>query len=274
MMAFLAIARGTLRELLRTRITLLPLVLLGLALLASVLVQAQDTPSGNADLATALVDVFAVLALLVAAAAGCGQVSEEVDHGTILLLGVRPVRRGTIVAAKLLGAWTYASLALLSWSAVVGGMFAVRGFGSEAAVAALQAGVLRLPTVALIVAIAVFASTLLGTRMAFGFTIMAWLVGWFSGQAHELFEADEPILSWVSGLAPVVEAMTWVVPLRRLDDWASSVTGTLASGLVSATGVELPVIYGSGSDAAWGGVAIAAWALAAVVVFRLRRSLA
>lgn len=273
MTAFRLLATGTVRELLRTRITILPVVLLGFAVLAAFAIDPGATASEAADGGTTLIDVFGVLALLVAAAAGCGQVSEEVDHGTVLLLAVRPVRRGTIVAAKLAGAWAYASIALLGWTVAVGGVFAARGLGGEAVLATLQAGALRLPLIALVVAIAVFASSLLGTRMAFGFTVLAWLVGWFSGQAHQLFEGGEPILAWVDALAPVVAAMTWVIPLRRLEDWADRVSGTLADGLTSATGTPLPDIYGSGADALWGVAAIAAWALAAVVAFRVRRSL-
>lgn len=275
MRSFATIFVPTLRELLRTRITVLPVVLLAFALMAGFAIDASGPTAADTDaVGASVVESLALLALLVAAAAGCGVISEEIVHGTVLLLGVRPVSRITVVLAKAAAAWVYAAAFLLVWSVVLGVVLAARGFGADAAWTVVQAGALRTPAVALIVGVAVFGSVLLGTRMAFGFTVLAWLVGWFSGQALQLFRGGEPIVEQlVPGLEPLVNAMTYVVPIRRLDDWAANVAGTLASGLRSPSGTELPTLYGGPGDLTVGLVATIAWVAGAAIAFRMRRSL-
>jgi ABC-type transport system involved in multi-copper enzyme maturation permease subunit len=274
MTSFTTLVRTALRDLYRSRIVILPLVLLGFAVLGGFVPDAassgaQDTDAVGASFAEAL----AVMAILVGIAAGCGAVSEELTRGTLLLLGTRPVSRITFVLAKAVAAIMFAGGFLLAWTLAFSSVLALRGFGSEVFLQTLQSGALRVPSVALLTVIAVCASTILGTRMAFGFGILAWLVGWFSGQSYLLFKGNEPIVELVSRLEPIVAAMTYVIPIRRLDDWAAETTGNLAASTYSATGRELPVIYGDRGDLLIGMIAIGAWLAIASIVFRQRRSL-
>ncbi|MBC7461588.1 MAG: ABC transporter permease, partial [Thermoleophilia bacterium] len=98
------VVRLTLRSLLGARRVLvpagLPLVLLGLAVLVRVFAGGDDVISAAVVLVFGLGTVTPLLGLI----AGTGSIGPEIGDGSIIYLLAKPLRRGSIVASKLVTA--------------------------------------------------------------------------------------------------------------------------------------------------------------------------
>jgi len=137
-MIFVEIATVTLRALLGRRRTVLMLILAGIPILVGLLVRANGTSVH--DLGATLDGlVIRVVLPLVALVFGTGALGSELEDGTAVHVLTKPIRRSTIVLAKIAVAGTLTALMVVP-STAVGGLLmagsAPDGIGTALAVSA------------------------------------------------------------------------------------------------------------------------------------------
>jgi ABC-type transport system involved in multi-copper enzyme maturation permease subunit len=262
MSAALAIALVNLRELRRKRIVLLPLIVAAVTMLVLVFGPISDRSAADTYLTSST--YFFRMALTVAMlSAGASNIADEVETGTVLLLALRPVRRGTIVLGKLLGNTAFALAALAAWGVIEGAILAVRTghssyFGDSVATCVVSIG-----SVMLIGVVATTASTLMSSRNSAMIGIALWFgssVAAAVANGLSLARHRHESVNGFAWLEPVSNAATYVLPKSRLDAFADA-AGATHAGSPNAFKVLLAF------------VAIAAWVVLAQELFTRRRSL-
>lgn len=122
-MIFLEIARVTLRALLGRRRTLLMLLLAGIPIIVGLLVRANGR--GVPDLGGTIDGlVIRVVLPLVALVFGTAALGSELEDGTAVHLLTKPIRRSTIVVAKLAVAGTLTAVMLVPSTVIAGFLLA------------------------------------------------------------------------------------------------------------------------------------------------------
>lgn len=248
-MRLLAITRMTLGELRHGKLVVLPLTVAVAILLVAANI--ENPQAWGDQLLTGMWTGLGVVGALVAILAASGAISAEVERGTMLLLASRPVSRATIVLGKGLGVALYLAGCVALWAVAM-----ALSVGSQ-----LEAGAwttlwgtsLVILPVLLAAAIALAASTVFPTRGAIGGTLALWFAA--SLVASIPLAAVRP--ENVERVDLTQRITGWVVPMRRLEAFPDAVLG------------------GGVPTSAWLAVGVVcAWTALAVVLFRLRRSLA
>lgn len=133
-MIFSEVARVTLRALLGRRRTILMLLLAGIPILVGLLVRANS--SGVSDVGPTLDGlVIRIVLPLVALVFGTAALGSELEDGTAVHLLTKPIRRSTIVLAKVAVAGTLTALLLVPSTVIAALLIGRAGVGSEAALA-------------------------------------------------------------------------------------------------------------------------------------------
>ena len=140
-MIFVEIAVVTLRALLGRRRTILMLLLAGIPILVGLIVRANS--DGVRDVG-ATIDglVIRVVLPLVALVFGTAALGSELEDGTAVHLLTKPIRRSTIVLAKIAVAGTLTAAMLVPSTAIAGILLARPGSDALATTVALAIGVL------------------------------------------------------------------------------------------------------------------------------------
>jgi ABC-2 type transport system permease protein len=139
-MIFIEVARVTLRALVGRRRTILMLLLAAIPVLVGLLVRVNSNGTGNVG--TVLDGLIVRIVLpLVALVFGTASLGSELEDGTAIHLLTKPIRRSTIVLAKLLVAGSLTALLLVPSTVVSALLIGRSGVAAEAALG-LGAGVL------------------------------------------------------------------------------------------------------------------------------------
>ena len=139
-MIFVEIAVVTLRALLGRRRTILMLLLAGVPILVGVIVRANADGVRNAG-ATLDGLVIRVVLPLVALVFGTAALGSELEDGTAVHLLTKPIRRSTIVLAKIAVAGTLTAAMLVPSTAIAGILLARTGSNVVGTTVALSVGV-------------------------------------------------------------------------------------------------------------------------------------
>jgi ABC-2 type transport system permease protein len=201
-MIFLEIARVTLRALLGRRRTILMLLLAAIPVLMGLLVRANG--SGISNVGTTLDGlVIRIVLPLVALVFGTAALGSELEDGTGVHLLTKPIRRSTIVLAKVAVAGTLTAILIVPSTVLAALLLGRSGVGADAALG-LGAGVL----VGSYVYVAVFAAlsvlTSRGLIIGLGYALI-WeglLAGLLPGS--QAFSVRE----YVRGIAELVSPST------------------------------------------------------------------
>jgi len=201
-MIFLEIARVTLRALLGRRRTILMLLLAAIPVLMGLLVRANG--SGISNVGTTLDGlVIRIVLPLVALVFGTAALGSELEDGTGVHLLTKPIRRSTIVLAKVAVAGTLTAILIVPSTVLAALLLGRSGVGTDAALG-LGVGVL----VGSYVYVAVFAAlsvlTSRGLIIGLGYALI-WeglLAGLLPGS--QAFSVRE----YVRGIAELVSPST------------------------------------------------------------------
>ena len=140
-MIFVEIASVTLRALIGRRRTLLMLVLAGIPILVGLLVRANS--DGVRDVGATLDGlVVRVVLPLIALVFGTGALGSELEDGTAVHLLTKPIRRSTIVLAKVAVAGSLTAVMVVPSTAIAGILLAPPGTDVLGTTSALALGVL------------------------------------------------------------------------------------------------------------------------------------
>jgi ABC-2 type transport system permease protein len=239
-MIFLEVARVTLRALLGRRRSILMLLLAGVPVLVGLLVRANS--SGVHDLGGTLDGLVVRLVLpLVALVFGTAALGSELDDGTAIHLLTKPIRRSTIVLAKIAVAGTLAAAMLVPSTLVAGILLARPGTDGLGTAGAVAVGVLVGAYVYTAIFVALSIVTTRGLIIGLGYALI-WeglLAGLLPGS--QVFSVRE----YVRGIAEALSPAT----IDSIVGTAAPVYAAIA--LVAATivaSVRLAVYEVRGSD--------------------------
>ena len=207
-MIFIEIALVTLRALLGRRRTLLMLLLAGIPILVGLIVRANGP--GVRDVGATLDGlVVRVVLPLVALVFGTAALGSELEDGTAVHLLTKPIRRSTIVLAKITVAGTLTAAMLVPSTVLAGILLARPGSESLATTFALALGVLAGSYLYVAVFVALSIVTSRGLLIGLGYALI-WegiLAGLLPGS--QVFSVRE----YVRGIAQILspEAIESVV---------------------------------------------------------------
>jgi ABC-2 type transport system permease protein len=200
-MIFLEIIRVTLRALLGRRRTILMLLLAGVPILVGLLVRANG--SGVEDLAGTLDGLVVRLVLpLVALVFGTAALGSELDDGTAIHLLTKPIRRSTIVVAKIVVAGSLAAAMLVPSTVLAGLLLARPGADALATAGAVAVGVLVGSYVYVAIFVALSVVTTRGLIIGLGYALI-WeglLAGLLPGS--QVFSVREYVRGIAEALSP------------------------------------------------------------------------
>ena len=223
-MIFAEIARVTLRALLGRRRTLLMLLLAGIPILVGLIVRANGP--GVRDVGATLDGlVVRVVLPLVALVFGTAALGSELEDGTAVHLLTKPIRRSTIVLAKMTVAGTLTAAMLVPSTLLAGMLLARPGTDAFSMTSALAIGVLVGSYVYVAIFVALSIVTSRGLLIGLGYALI-WegiLAGLLPGS--QVFSVRE----YVRGIAQILspEAIESVV--------GSGAAAYAAIALVAAT---------------------------------------
>lgn len=202
-MTFVAVARVTLRALLGRRRTILMLLLAGVPILVGLLVRANGP--GVPDLGSTLDGLVVRLVLpIVALVFGTAALGSELDDGTAIHLLTKPIRRSTIVLAKLLVAGSLAAAMLVPSTVLAGLLLARPGSDALATSVAVAVGVLVGSYLYVAIFLALSIVTTRGLIIGLGYALI-WeglLAGLLPGS--QIFSVRE----YVRGIAQAISPST------------------------------------------------------------------
>jgi ABC-2 type transport system permease protein len=142
-MIFIEIARVTMRGLLGRRRTLLMLLLAGIPILVGALVRANGGLGDPGDVGTTLDGlVVRIILPLVALVFGTAALGSELEDGTGVHLLTKPIRRSTIIVAKVAVAGTLTALLVVPSTVVAAFLLARPGADPGGIATSLAVGVL------------------------------------------------------------------------------------------------------------------------------------
>jgi ABC-type transport system involved in multi-copper enzyme maturation permease subunit len=248
-MKLLAITGLTLRELRHSKLVVLPLtVALALVLVAA---NIQNPEVYGNDLLLGTWTALAFVGALVGILAASSLVSSEIERGTMLLLGARPITRSSIVIGKALGILVYLALCALLWSITLA--VGLGGSTDAGAWVAFAGGMVALAPMCLGAMIALTASIVFPTRGAIGATLALWLAA--AIVAAIPLASVKPVNRGRVDVAQ--DVLGWVIPNERL--------GELRGALI---GIDAP-------ESAWLALVVPVlWLASAAVLLVCRGSLA
>ena len=202
-MTFLEVARVTLRALLGRRRTILMLLLAGVPILVGLLVRANST--GVPDLGNTLDGLVVRLVLpIVALVFGTAALGSELDDGTAIHLLTKPIRRSTIVLAKLAVAGSLAAAMLVPSTVLAGLLLARPGSDALGTSVAVAVGVLVGSYLYVAIFLALSIVTTRGLIIGLGYALI-WeglLAGLLPGS--QIFSVRE----YVRGIAQAISPAT------------------------------------------------------------------
>ncbi|HJW22307.1 MAG TPA: ABC transporter permease [Candidatus Limnocylindrales bacterium] len=202
-MTFVAVASVTLRALLGRRRTILMLLLAGVPILVGLLVRANGP--GVHDLGSTLDGLVVRLVLpIVALVFGTAALGSELDDGTAIHLLTKPIRRSTIVLAKLLVAGSLAAAMLVPSTVLAGLLLARPGGDALATSVAVAVGVLVGSYLYVAIFLALSIVTTRGLIVGLGYALI-WeglLAGLLPGS--QIFSVRE----YVRGIAQAISPST------------------------------------------------------------------
>jgi ABC-2 type transport system permease protein len=200
-MIFIEIAVVTLRALLGRRRTLLMLLLAGIPILVGLIVRANGP--GVRDVAATLDGlVVRVVLPLVALVFGTAALGSELEDGTAVHILTKPIRRSTIVMAKISVAGTLTAAMLVPSTVVAGILLARPGTESLATTFALALGVLAGSYIYVAVFVALSIVTSRGLLIGLGYALI-WegiLAGLLPGS--QIFSVREYVRGIAQMLSP------------------------------------------------------------------------
>jgi ABC-2 type transport system permease protein len=198
---FAEIAVVTLRALLGRRRTLLMLLLAGIPILVGLLVKANG--SGVRDVGSTLDGlVIRVVLPLVALVFGTAALGSELEDGTAVHLLTKPIRRSTIVLAKVAVAGTLTAAMLVPSTVIAGILLARPGSDSLATTFALAVGILVGSYVYVAIFVALSIVTSRGLLIGLGYALI-WegiLAGLLPGS--QVFSVREYVRGIAQALSP------------------------------------------------------------------------
>ena len=202
-MTFLEVARVTIRALLGRRRTILMLLLAGVPILVGLLVRANST--GVPDLGNTLDGLVVRLVLpIVALVFGTAALGSELDDGTAIHLLTKPIRRSTIVLAKLAVAGSLAAAMLVPSTVLAGLLLARPGSDALGTSVAVAVGVLVGSYLYVAIFLALSIVTTRGLIIGLGYALI-WeglLAGLLPGS--QIFSVRE----YVRGIAQAISPAT------------------------------------------------------------------
>jgi len=198
---FAEIAVVTLRALLGRRRTILMLLLAGIPILVGLLVKANG--SGVRDVGSTLDGlVIRVVLPLVALVFGTAALGSELEDGTAVHLLTKPIRRSTIVLAKVAVAGTLTAAMLVPSTVIAGILLARPGSDSLATTFALAVGILVGSYVYVAIFVALSIVTSRGLLIGLGYALI-WegiLAGLLPGS--QVFSVREYVRGIAQALSP------------------------------------------------------------------------
>ena len=196
------IAAVTLRALLGRRRTILMLLLAGVPVLLGLLVRANG--SGVPDVAATLDGlVVRVVLPLIALVFGTAALGSELEDGTAVHLLTKPIRRSTIVLAKIGVAGTLTAVMLVPSTVLAGILLGRAGSGSVGTTFAVAIGVLVGSYVYVAIFVALSVATSRGLIIGLGY-VLIWeglLAGLLPGS--QVFSVREYVLGIAATLSPL-----------------------------------------------------------------------
>jgi ABC-2 type transport system permease protein len=200
-MIFVEIALVTLRALLGRRRTLLMLLLAGIPILVGLIVRANGP--GVRDVAATLDGlVIRVVLPLVALVFGTAALGSELEDGTAVHILTKPIRRSTIVLAKIAVAGTLTAAMVVPSTVVAGILLARPGTESLATTFALALGMLAGSYLYVAVFVALSVITSRGLLIGLGYALI-WeglLAGLLPGS--QVFSVREYVRGIAQMLSP------------------------------------------------------------------------
>lgn len=178
MIPVLAIARATMTEARRNRVTWSLVFFCLVMLLTSFLFQEVTIAAFDRvvrDVGIAAINIFGIL---LGAFLSVGVLGRDLDRRTVYVLVGKPISRFQYLLGRALGVWAAVVLSLLLMVVVF--IFACWAYGSSITPILFQGVFLIFVEVFVIVAIGVMASCFLGQLVAGFFTISAFFIGHFS----------------------------------------------------------------------------------------------
>jgi ABC-2 type transport system permease protein len=200
-MIFREIAALTLRALLGRRRTILMLLLAGIPILVGLIVKANGR--GVEDAGATLDGLVIRLVLpLVALVFGTAALGSELEDGTAIYLLTKPIRRSTIVLAKITVAGTLTAAMLVPSTVIAGILLARPGSDAAGTTAAFAVGVLvgSYVYVAIFVALSVLTTRGLIIGLAYALIWEGVLAGLLPGS--QVFSVREYVRGIAHSLSP------------------------------------------------------------------------
>ena len=200
-MIFATIAEVTLRALLGRRRTILMLLLAGVPVLLGLLVRANGDGVRNVG-ATLDGLVIRVVLPLVALVFGTAALGSELEDGTAVHILTKPIRRSTIVLAKITVAGTLTAIMLVPSTVIAGMLLGRTGSGSLAVTFALAIGVLVGSYLYVAIFVALSVATSRGLIIGLGYALV-WegvLAGLLPGS--QVFSVREYVRGIAAMLSP------------------------------------------------------------------------
>jgi ABC-2 type transport system permease protein len=241
MTIFVEIAKITLRALLGRRRTLLMLLLAGVPILVGLLVRANARP-GTAEVG-AILDgiVIRVVLPLVALVFGTAALGSELEDGTAVHVLTKPIRRSTIVLAKVAVAGTLTAAMLVPSTVLAGILIARPGSEPLPATFAIAIGVLVGSYLYAAIFVALSIVTSRGLLVGLGYALI-WeglLAGLLPGS--QVFSVRE----YVRGIAETIEPSSiesivgsTAVPYAAIALVAATVIASVRLGVFEVRGSE------------------------------------
>jgi ABC-2 type transport system permease protein len=201
MTIFAEIARVTFRALLGRRRTILMLLLAGVPILVGLLVRAND--SFTIDLGGTLDGLVVRLVLpLVALVFGTAALGSELDDGTAIHLLTKPIRRSTIILAKVAVAGSLTAVMLVPSTVVAGLLLGEPGTDALGTASAVAVGVLAGSYLYAAIFVALSVVTTRGLLIGLGYALI-WeglLAGLLPGS--QVFSVREYVRGIAQALSP------------------------------------------------------------------------
>ena len=204
MSRILAIARNTVREVVRERMVLV-LALFGVALVAASQVFSPLAMGEGRKVVTDFgLAGASVLATMLAIFLGSNLLHKELDRRTIYAVMAKPIRRADFLLGKFAGLWATTALLLAGMTGIV--LAVVTVSYHETPWVVLGALVLTLAELAVVTAIVVFFSSFTTPALTAFFTMATVVAGHFAEDLHFFGSGGS------AAVAGITEAVYWVLP--------------------------------------------------------------
>ena len=205
MSRIIAIARNTVREVVRERMVLV-LALFGVGLVAASQVFSPLAMGEGRKVVTDFGLAGAtILATMLAIFLGSSLLHKELDRRTIYAVMAKPIRRADFLLGKFAGLWATTALLLVGMTGIV--LAVVTVAYHETPWVALGALLLTLGELALVTSIVVFFSAFTTPALTAFFTVATVVAGHFAEDLHYFGgQGGSAVVAWIT------EAVYWALP--------------------------------------------------------------